>query len=121
MHEVSLCQSIVRIVGRAARGRRVAVVDVDVGELRQVVPETLEFCWTLVTVGTALSGSRLAIRRLPGILCCRDCAATTRVAGPPLLRCGACASTAVDILGGEEFMVRSVEVEDEDGTVPPSR
>jgi hydrogenase nickel incorporation protein HypA/HybF len=121
MHELALCQSIERIVGRVAPGREVLAVELDVGELRQVVPEALESCWRLLTAETALAGSRLVIRSRPAILRCQACAATTRLSGPPLLRCAVCGSTGVDILSGEEFLVRSLEVEEKDGAVPPSR
>jgi len=119
MHELSLSQSIGRIASRAAAGRTVVTVEVDVGELRQVVPETLERCWALVTEGTPLDGSRLAIRSLAALVECRECGARTGLAQAPLIRCGACGSPAVDILSGEEFLVRSLEVEDSDGAFPP--
>ena len=121
MHELSLCQSIGRIVSRVAAGRKVVVVEVDVGDLRQVVPETLARCWSLVTDGTALGSSRLAVRTLPAVVRCRACGAEGGLAEAPLIRCGVCGSSAVDILSGEEFLVRALELEDSHGAVPPSR
>ena len=57
MHELSLCQSILGIVDRARAGRTVEAVELKIGQMRQVVPETLVFCWGLVTESTGLDGS----------------------------------------------------------------
>ncbi|MDR0283830.1 MAG: hydrogenase maturation nickel metallochaperone HypA [Propionibacteriaceae bacterium] len=112
MHELALSRSIASIVARAAEGRRVAVVELAVGDLRQVVPSTLERCWALLCAGTALEASRLAIRRCPGVIRCDDCGATTRLAELPILRCEACQSTTVHIVSGEEFLVTALQLED---------
>ncbi|MCL2735819.1 MAG: hydrogenase maturation nickel metallochaperone HypA [Propionibacteriaceae bacterium] len=119
MHELALCRSIATIAERAADGKKVAVVELDVGQLRQVVPETLTYCWSIVSQATPLDGSRLDIRYLPGTLSCRDCGAQTQLAGLAILKCATCASASVDVVSGEEFIVRSLVLEDSDGTVPP--
>ena len=48
VHELSLCGAIAGVVRPHAAGRHVDVVRVQVGALRQVVPESLEFCWSLI-------------------------------------------------------------------------
>ena len=55
MHELSLCQSIYGITDRAREGRPVVTVRLRVGALRQVVPETLKYCWGVVTDTTPLA------------------------------------------------------------------
>lgn len=114
MHELSLCRGIFGIVERARGGRRVTAVDVDVGHLRQVVPRTLEYCWGIVCEGTALEGARLRIDHIPVRLRCRDCGAHTDVAQALVLVCGDCGGARCDVVRGEEFMVRSMDVEGED-------
>ena len=111
MHELALCGSISAIVDRAAEGRRVRVVELDVGHLRQVVPQTLIACWSLVIQGSDLDGSRLEIREIPGVVACQDCHQETRLSGP-ILECGSCTSRQVRIISGEEFMVTSLILED---------
>ena len=119
MHELALCRSIERIVRRAADGRKVAVVELDVGELRQVVPTTLESCWALLSEGTRLAGSQLAVRRVPAVIACDDCGAGTRLVAVPILRCGSCDSAEVRVVSGEEFMVTAIQLEVSDGAIPP--
>ncbi|MBU4206190.1 MAG: hydrogenase maturation nickel metallochaperone HypA, partial [Actinobacteria bacterium] len=52
MHEVSLCRSLAAAVTRAAGVRRVEAIHVDVGQLRQVVPEAMAHAWTFVVRDT---------------------------------------------------------------------
>ena len=49
MHELSLSTAIVDTVLRHAAGRRVRVVSLRVGALRQVVPDSLTFAWEVLT------------------------------------------------------------------------
>jgi hypothetical protein len=44
MHELSLAGAVVDTVERHAAGRRVLVIQLRLGELRQVVPDSLAFC-----------------------------------------------------------------------------
>ncbi|MDR1152622.1 MAG: hydrogenase maturation nickel metallochaperone HypA [Bifidobacteriaceae bacterium] len=112
MHELSLCRSIYTIVRRAVPARRVVAILLDVGALRQVVPPTLECCWGIVTEGTALEGSDLRVRTIPGVLECAECGTRTEMGRQLRLACGTCESARVRVVTGEEFMVRSVDVSD---------
>lgn len=118
MHELSLCNSIRGIVTRAAGDRRVETVHVRVGQLRQVIPDTLAYCWGLVTEGTDLAGSRLAIDSVPVSLACRACSATTTVEHSLVLVCGSCRSGDIRIVTGEEFMITSLDLAPRDRSSP---
>ena len=111
MHELSLCRSIETIVCRAAGDRKVVVVELDVGALRQVVPTTLEHCWGLLTANTTLAGSRLAVNHIPAVLVCDDCGATTKLDEWPIMKCDSCAGQAVRVTRGEEFTVTAIQLE----------
>lgn len=110
MHELSLCHSIYGIVDTARGDREVAVVHLEVGQLRQVVPDTLVYCWTMVTDDTALAGSRLDIDHVPVTLDCRDCDTRTAPGHALVLTCSACGSGNIALHTGEEFMVTSVDL-----------
>ncbi|MDR3070528.1 MAG: hydrogenase maturation nickel metallochaperone HypA [Propionibacteriaceae bacterium] len=110
MHELSLCRSIYSIAARKSAGKTVAKIGLDVGELRQVVPQTLVYCWSIVVEGTALAGCELEVTRIPAAVDCRSCGGTTRLRDIPALRCGKCSSIDVEVVSGEEFMVRYLEV-----------
>ncbi|MCL2653853.1 MAG: hydrogenase maturation nickel metallochaperone HypA [Propionibacteriaceae bacterium] len=111
MHELSLCRSIETIVLRAAGGRRVGIIEIDVGDLRQVVPSTLEYCWGLVVAETALAGSRLEVNHIPAVLECEDCEHKTTLDDLPIMKCESCGSQNVRVVSGEEFMVAAIQLE----------
>ena len=73
MHELSIADAVVRIASRHAGGRRVAKVEVQVGHLRQVVPDALTFAFELVGAGHVRRGRRAGAgggacrRALPGV------------------------------------------------------
>lgn len=112
MHELSLCHSIHGIAERAREGRPVETIHLQVGQLRQVVPETLIYCWSLVTAGTGLDGSRLEIDHIPIRLHCNDCRAETLITEALVLTCGECSGGAITVLTGEEFMLTSMDLKE---------
>jgi hydrogenase nickel incorporation protein HypA/HybF len=69
MHELSLTREIVRIVCEAAQGRRVHNVSLEIGRQSCVMPQSIEFCFAAVALGTPAEGARLDIRRTDGEEC----------------------------------------------------
>lgn len=110
MHELSLCRSIYGIVDRARDGRSVRAVHLQVGQLRQVVPATLEYCWGLVTQDGPLDGATLVIDHVPVLLDCRACGEQTAVDHVLVLTCAACGSGDIAMLTGEELMVTGLDL-----------
>ena len=113
MHELSVARGIVAAVERHAEGRPVAVVNLRVGTLRQVVPDSLEFYFGFVAKETRCEGARLEIEVVPATLRCTDCAAEWEL-DEPLFRCARCGSTAVEVAAGDELQVESIEIEEEE-------
>ena len=110
MHELSLCGSIGRIAGRHAAGRPVSIIHVRVGQLRQVVPDTLVYCWELVSEGTELAGSRICVEAVPARMRCRACGREADVGDLPVFACRACGGIDGEVIAGEEFLVTSLEL-----------
>ena len=110
MHELSLCGAIANIVTRHAAGRPVSVIHVQVGQLRQVVPDTLVFCWELVSDGTPLAGSRIDVEGVPARMRCRACGHVAEVGDLPVFACRDCGSIDAEVISGEEFMVTSLDL-----------
>lgn len=109
MHELSLCQAICESVARYADGRDVRRVDVRIGHMRQVVPESLHLAWELLTEHTNLGGCELVIEHVPAVVRCEICGADTTLDWPVLM-CGACERTDVALRSGEELDIVSIEV-----------
>jgi hydrogenase nickel incorporation protein HypA/HybF len=110
VHELALCGAIADIVTRQAGERRVAAVHVRIGELRQVVPDTLAFCWTMVTEATELAGAELEVERVPAAVHCRACDRHLPMAGAMAIVCPACGSFDVEVTAGEEFDVTALDL-----------
>jgi hydrogenase nickel incorporation protein HypA/HybF len=111
VHELSLSSAIVATVEKHAAGRRVTVVTLSVGGLRQVVPETLEFYFEFVARGSACEGARLEIEVLEPRARCETCQIEWLLEAPSF-RCSMCGEGPVAIVAGNEFQVESIEVEE---------
>jgi hydrogenase nickel incorporation protein HypA/HybF len=112
MHELALAEALVAIAEQHACGSRVARVELEVGRLRQVVPNALAFSFELVAQGTAVEGAELAIDEVPARVDCRACGARTDLDGFPLA-CGRCGALDVNVASGEQFRVVALELEEE--------
>jgi hydrogenase nickel incorporation protein HypA/HybF len=109
MHELSLCSAIAQTATEHADGRAIESIRLRIGHFRQVVPETLHFCWRARVAGTALEGCELVIDHVPATVECAPCGTTTTLEHP-VLRCGFCESTEVALVSGDEFLIESIEV-----------
>jgi hydrogenase nickel incorporation protein HypA/HybF len=112
MHELSIAEALADIATRHAAGRRVLKVEVKVGHLRQVVPDSLHFAFVLVTQGTALDGAELVVEHVPAAGRCRDCGAESVLEDFPLC-CARCGGLDVEVFAGEELLVDALELEEE--------
>lgn len=109
MHELSLCGAIVDTVDEHAAGRQVRTVNLTIGHFRQVIPDTLRFCWDMRIKDTPLEGCVLAITQVPAVIECRDCDHSTTLQHP-VLRCGDCGGVSVTMISGEEFLIESIDL-----------
>jgi hydrogenase nickel incorporation protein HypA/HybF len=111
MHELSLSSAIVNTVAKHADGRRVATVNLRVGKLRQVIPDTLEFYFEFVARDTVCEGAALVQEVVDARLRCRPCALQWEIE-IPAFRCPQCGGSDVEIASGNEFEVESIIVEE---------
>ncbi|MGI8859498.1 MAG: hydrogenase maturation nickel metallochaperone HypA [Rubrobacteraceae bacterium] len=108
---MAIAESVVRIAGQHANGRRVTKVYLKVGHLRQVVPSALTFGFELVAQGTPIEGAELALEQIPALGRCRACGVESRLPGFPL-QCRECGGFDLEIVEGEELYVESLEMEE---------
>ena len=126
MHELSISQAIVDTALRHAAGRKVTVVDVRIGRLRQVVPDSLAFYFEIVARDTDVEGAELRLEHVGSQLRCPACWREWDPAPPPVashgepsdgypaipaFRCPTCGE-AGEVLTGGELEVESIEVSD---------
>ncbi len=110
MHELSVASAVLNTAVKHADGRRVTLVALEAGALRQVVPESLQFYWEIVSRDTECEGATLALHEIAALLRCRDCGCEW---SPelPRFRCPRCAGAAVEVAAGEELSVDYIEVD----------
>jgi hydrogenase nickel incorporation protein HypA/HybF len=111
VHELSLSSAIVNTVEKHAAGRRVRIVSLRIGALRQVVPDSLEFYFEFVARGTVCDGAVLEQELVPASLRCRACGHEWMIE-IPAFRCPECTGSDVEIATGNEFEVEAIEVEE---------
>ena len=110
MHELSVSSAVVDTVLKHAEGRRVTVVSLRIGHLRQVVPESLAFYFALVSRETLCEGARLEQELIPARLRCAPCG---REWNPEdgWFSCVSCGGVG-QVIAGNELEVESIEVEE---------
>ena len=104
MHELSIADAVVRIACKHAGDRTIETVEVKVGHLRQVVPESLAFAFLLVAEGTVAEAAELVLEEVPAAGVCRVCGEESELPGFPLA-CARCGSLDVELIRGEELLV----------------
>ena len=115
MHELSIVSSIVESVTEKLStypGARVLEVRLRVGALASVIPESLEFCWGIVSEGTPLEGSKLVVNMLPVVVHCAPCGLDAELEGVQSFRCPRCGEPCSDMRQGRELEIDSIEIED---------
>jgi hydrogenase nickel incorporation protein HypA/HybF len=117
VHELSLSRAVLDTVVRHAGERRVSLIGLRVGRLRQVVPDTLGFYFEFVARGTPCEGARLEQEIVEATLRCEACRLSWEIESPAF-RCPTCEGAEVQIATGNEFEVQFIEVE-EDACIAP--
>ena len=122
MHELSLSSAVVNTVVKHAEGRRVELVSLRIGRLRQVVPETLEFYFDFVARDTVCDGAKLEYEIIEARLRCNPCAQEWGIE-IPAFRCPTCGGSDVEVASGNEFEVESIEIGEDrpEGDLPGAR
>ena len=115
MHEVSICQGLVRVVldeltQRAIGAGRLKRVCVVAGQMHQLVPDALTFAYELLTRDTPAADSHLDLRIPPLAAACKSCGWRGAIKAPVFL-CAVCGA-GVEIKGGDELFVEELEISD---------
>lgn len=116
MHELPATQGLLATAIDAAEkagARRVLGIDLVIGDLCTMVDDSVQMYFDVLSRGTIAEGARLHFRRAPGEATCFDCAARFPVAPPLPEGCPTCGSGFVRVVGGRQFLVESIEVDDE--------
>lgn len=90
---------------------QVEAINLEIGKLTAVVPDSLRSCFAIASRDTPLAGAALHIDEIGVVVACRDCHAESEQQGFPFV-CPECESVSVDLICGRELLVSSIEIAD---------
>lgn len=117
MHELSVTQGILSVVLETTQhngNRRVIAIDLVIGDLSSIVDDSVQFYFDILSRNTLAEGATLNFRREAATAKCWDCGIESNTKVPLVMECPACGSVRLQVTGGQEFYVESIEVDDED-------
>jgi hydrogenase nickel incorporation protein HypA/HybF len=112
MHELAICQSLLREVERvAAEHGAVAVsgIVIAIGPLAGVEAPLLARAFSVARAGTIAENASLEVETTAIMVQCGACGAETTVAANALL-CGECGAWRVELKSGDELVLKRVEL-----------
>ena len=110
MHEFSLVSSILETALSVAAEHGdlpIETVVVEIGALRQVVPEALAFAFEAAVKDTLAADAELDWREIPARIACAQCAEEYAPADVFWI-CPACGAPGGRVVTGEELLLKSV-------------
>jgi hydrogenase nickel incorporation protein HypA/HybF len=115
MHELSIVEALIDQVGkeleRAGQPGRVLRLELSIGRLSGVCPESIRFAFGLIAQGTPVENAEVVIEEPKAVCQCHDCSARTEI-DDLVVQCPQCGSGEIVIEGGRELVLQSIEVEE---------
>ena len=114
MHEMSIALSIIEADEEKAREEgagKISGVDLVIGKLAGIEPESLKFCFSAAAKGTLAEDAVFMVEEPEGIGECGDCGMRFPVTFY-YAECPGCRSLRVTIVSGEEFLIQSITIEE---------
>ena len=113
MHEMGIANQIVEIASSYLPDNfddnRVERVNLKIGKLTGIVPDSLRFCFDIITKDTPFSGAELKIEDVSVRVRCNDCGNEWTVDQASFI-CTKCDGGDTDIITGRELDIVSIEV-----------
>lgn len=113
MHELPVARSVLQIALRYAeqeQAKRITDLFLVIGDLSSIVDDSIQFYWDIISRGTIAEGATLHFERVPMKMVCFGCG-QTYYPEAGTLACPHCQSTSVQVAGGDEFRLDSIDIE----------
>lgn len=114
MHELAITQNIIDLAIETAEregARAINEIDLVIGDLSSIVDDSVQFYFDILSKETLAAGATLTFRREPALCLCQDCSASTPVKPPVPPFCPHCSSPRIQISGGRDFRMESIDIE----------
>ena len=113
MHELGICDAILKTVDGIAKEEKLSCVHkvtLEVGMLSGAMPNFLADCWLAVIDGTPYEHTVLAIETINGLIRCEDCGHEFS-ADLERLYCPKCVSRRLTHLTGTDLTIKEIEAD----------
>ncbi|MCF6286540.1 MAG: hydrogenase maturation nickel metallochaperone HypA [Candidatus Hydrogenedentes bacterium] len=114
MHEFSLAKSILDCaleLSEAHGGAPVERIEVEIGALQAVIPESLKFAFEAAVADTAAAGAVLDWREIPALVSCPACEKNYEP-DDLIWSCPDCSATGGRAIHGDELIITRVVLSD---------
>ena len=113
MHELAITQSMFELVleqAKKAGAKKVGKINLVIGEMTGVVGDSVKFYFDLLSQGSPAEGAALSFTMTPPKAQCQDCGKTFELKEFEWT-CPHCHGNSMELTGGKELFVESIEVE----------
>ena len=116
MHEMGIATEIVRIVTESIPADivdpKVARINLKVGKLAAVVPQSLQFCFEMAAKDSPAEGAELHIEEIGVSARCNACGHLWEI-NEPAFQCPECNGGSLEMLTGRELDIDTIELVEE--------
>jgi len=116
MHELSVTESILSTAIKYAEkhnARSVTDIYLIIGSLSNLVDESIQFYWDIISKGTICKKAKLHFNNIKAEIECQNCKNRYHLIHD-LEPCPQCASMNIKVISGDEFNMDSIEIEMEE-------
>jgi hydrogenase nickel incorporation protein HypA/HybF len=116
MHELSVTKNVLQLVikhAEANKAHKVVGVQLEIGEMRDIIEDLMQKCFLYLARGTIAEGAELKIDVIPLTCICRICNEIFPVnvhKGFDDLSCPKCEGTSLVPYTGQEFIIKAIDV-----------
>ena len=115
MHEMGIAHQIIQIAVDAipadTENCKINAVNVEIGTLSAIVPDSLSFCFEIGAKGTPCAEAELIITIVPAVMKCNDCNTEWNV-DEIAFQCQSCQSINIQMIKNCDIDIISINIDD---------
>lgn len=116
MHELPIIKTVFKMVMEYAekeKAKQINTVYLEIGELRDFVPDYLKKYWEYISIDTIAQDSKLLIREIKPVARCGKCKTEYEINTSDLYnnKCPKCGYDKGELIKGRELIIYSIEIE----------
>jgi hydrogenase nickel incorporation protein HypA/HybF len=113
MHEYAVTESLLKTASEYAlknNAKKVIALNLVIGDLSGIIDDSVQFYWDMMSEDTICSAAKLNVEKQAARFQCQSCQHEFSLDGE-LTPCPLCQSINIRVISGDEFMLKSIEIE----------